>query len=396
MKILLVHNHYGHFAQGGEANVMNAEANLLLSRGHDVTKYERTNSEIYADGNWVNKIRTFFEVAWSIKRYQEVKKVIEDFRPDVMHVHNYWLVLTPSIFAAAKECGIATVLTLHNYRLICPGNQLLRDGKICETCLKDHPYRVLIYRCFPGKSLLKSYLSLVLYRETKKRRFLEDYVDAYIALSSFGRSKFIEGGLPEKKIFTKPNFTSDPLHGAKPKTVDEIGAFYAGRISPEKGIHTLIRAWKDLNYPLVIAGDGPDMDRIRALAPSSVEFRGWLHHEDALDRLRSASFFIFPSEVYEGFPLSLLEAMALGKAIIASDLGPRREMIEHGISGLLFRAGDAADLRAKIKLLIKNDTLRKSLGDIARKTYLERYTPEKNYQMLINIYEHALQNSRIH
>jgi len=390
MRILIVHNHYGRYAQGGEENVMNAEVKLIQEHGHEVMKYERTNAEIYEDGSLVDKIRAFHDVAWSGKSYQEIKKVIHNFKPDIMHVHNYWLVLTPSIFAAAKDCGVKTVLTLHNYRLICPGGQFLKNGKVCELCLMGNPYRILYHRCYPGRSLLKSYLSLILYLNTKHRAFLTAVVDSYIALTNFGRLKFIEAGLPGEKIFVKPNFMRDPLETMPQIAPDGEGAFFAGRLSPEKGIATLLSAWNGLDYYLGVAGDGPLLAEMKRNAPSFAVFLEWQSHDEILRRLYESKFFIFPSEGYEGFPLSLLEAMSLGKAIIASDLGPRSEMIEDGVSGLLFEAGNANDLRAKAEILIRDPALRKKLGQAARKKYLALYTPETNYQILMNIYNRLI------
>jgi len=187
----------------------------------------------------------------------------------------------------------------------------------------------------------------------------------------------------------------DPLNGSQIKQTVAFCALFAGRLSSEKGIETLIRAWIGLDYPLLIAGDGPTKENIQNKASSSVKFLGWLNQKDMMKLMQEAACFIFPSECYEGFPLSLLEAMAFGKTIIASDLGQRREMIEDGVSGLLFKAGDAADMRAKIDRIISDSALRKSMGNAARKTYLERYVPEKNYEILMHIYEEALKRSRI-
>jgi len=372
---------------------MNAEAKLLLDHGHEVIKYERTNSEIYEEGGIRDKIYAFRNVAWSEKSYRKIKSVIKEFQPDIMHVHNYWLVLTPSIFAAAKDCRVGTVLSLHNYRLICPGNQLLRNGKVCDDCLDRSPYRVLWHRCFPGKSLLKSYLSLILYKDTKRRGFLTNVIDAYIALSAFGRSKFIEAGLPEEKLFTKPNFIADPLNGKSTGRRQSKGAFSVGRISSEKGIGTLIKAWRDLDYPLWVAGEGPLLEEFRRKVPSSVKFLGWKSHEEIMNRLQEAAIFVFPTEVYEGFPLSLLEAMALGKAIVATDLGPRSEMIQDGVNGLLFEAGNSDNLREKVEKLITDEEMQDQIGRLAREAYLQKYTPEKNYEILINIYRHVLNHN---
>ncbi|MFH0958675.1 MAG: glycosyltransferase family 4 protein [Pseudomonadota bacterium] len=391
MRVLIVHNHYGRFAQGGEANVMEAEARLLTAHGHDVMKYERTNAEIYEDGTLADKIRAFRDVTWSAKSYREVKSVIQDFRPDIMHVHNYWLVLTPSIFAAAKSCGVKTVVTLHNYRMICPGVLFLRNGKPCEDCLSGNSYRVIWHQCFPGKSLIKSIMSLRLYLESKKREFLNPWVDAYIALTEFAKRKFVEGGLPEEKLSVKPNFIADPLKGGHP-TLPGKGAVFVGRVSPEKGLVTLLRAWKDLEYPLTIVGDGPLYRILAGKANVSITFVGQKSSEEALDILNKAEIFVFPSACYESFSLSLLEAMAMGKAIVASDLGPRSEMVTDGVHGLLFNAGDIQDLRQKVLRLIENKQLSADLGEAARKKYLGYYTPEKNYNSLNEIYKKVLRS----
>jgi glycosyltransferase involved in cell wall biosynthesis len=390
MRILIVHNHYGDYAQGGEANVMEAEARLLSEHGHTVVKYERANAEIEKGGILV-KANVARNVVWSESAYDAIHSVILKFRPDLMHVHNYWLLLTPAIFSAAKRNGVATVLTLHNYRLVCPGGQFLRDNKPCELCLGGRPWRVLAYRCYPGGSMLKSCLSLRLYIETRKRKYLASLVDAYIALSDFGRNKFVQGGLPGERIYVKPNFMDDPCRESQVPPPGK-GAIFVGRISPEKGFGTLIKAWQGLNYPLTVVGGGPLAERGRRLASVSVRFTGQIPQNDAIELCRQAALFVFPSECYEGFPLSLLEAMALGRAIVASDLGSRREMIEHGVSGLLFEAGNATDLREKVMTLIENPGLRTSLGNAARRVYQDRYTAESNYEMLIDIYNRAIKN----
>ncbi len=393
MRILVVHNHYGNFATGGEAMVMKAEVELLRANGHCVETYERTNAEL-AQAPLLRRARLLVKgPSWSRSAYAAVGEVLDRFRPDLMHVHNYWLVLTPAVFAAAKDRGVATVLTLHNYRLACPGGQFLRDGKPCELCLGGSGVRVLLHRCYPGGSGVKSLLSWRLYRHTRRRSFHGRVIDAYVALSDFARKKFAAAGLPADRVFVKPNFMADP--GVEPSAVGGgTGAVAVGRLSREKGFACLVQAWRDVDYPLTVIGDGPELSRLRSIAPPSVRFAGELPHREVLRHVRNAALFVFPSEWYEGFPLSLMEAMALGRAVVASDLGPRSEMISDGATGLLFKAGDSDDLRAKIQALIADDERRRQLGRGAREFYLQNWVPERNYEMLMDIYDRALARNR--
>ena len=392
MRILIVHNHYGEYATGGEAHVMCSEANLLNDHGHTVKKYECTNAEITKDATKFNMVMHFANIGWSDLSYHRIKMVIKDFNPDIMHIHNYWFLLTPSVFAAAKDCGVKIVHTLHNYRLICPAGQLLRQNSICEKCIKGHPYRVLWNNCLETDNIFKAYLKLKIYLKTRSMNYLHDHVDAFIALSEFGRSKFIEGGVDDSKIFVKSNFMSDPFAGEQ-STGKKIGAVFTGRLSPEKGIITLIKAWESQSMDLFVIGEGPMEDKLKESAPSNVHFIGKKSHSDTIEYVKKAQIFIFPSEWYEGFPLSLLEAMAVGVPIIASDLGPRNEMIEHKKTGLLFEPGNVKDLNEKIYYLNSNEQNAKNMGKEARRKFLTTYSDEVNYKELLNIYKNALKSN---
>jgi glycosyltransferase involved in cell wall biosynthesis len=393
MRILIVHNHYGNFATEGEAQVAEGETELLRSRGHVVSKYAATNAEI-EELSLAGKCQAMLQVGWSKTGQDRVGAAIDAFRPDLMHVHNYWFRLTPSIFAAAKERRVATVLTLHNYRLACPAGTFLRKDKPCELCLDGNASRILIRRCYPGGSWLKSMLAYRLYKETRRRQFLTSLVDAYIALTEFGRQKVLAAGLPSAKLYVKPNFMVDPLNGGTPTTPKE-GAIYVGRLSPEKGVLGLLEAWRDIDYPLTIVGDGPQMAAARRAGGSQVKFLGSRSHDDVLRLIEQSAFLVFPSEWYEGFPLTLLESMAVGRAVVASDLGPRRAMVTDSQTGLLYRSRDIQDLRSKVRRLVLDRSLCATMGAAAREVYLARYTPATNYRTLIRIYEEAIDlNSR--
>jgi glycosyltransferase involved in cell wall biosynthesis len=254
--------------------------------------------------------------------------------------------------------------------------------------------RILIHRCYPGGSWLKSLLAYRLYKETRKRQFLASLVDAYIPGTEFARQKALAGGLPPEKLYVKPNFMFDPLNGGTPAAPKE-GAIYVGRISPEKGVLGLLEAWRYIDYPLTIVGDGPQMAAARKAGGSQVKFLGNRPHDDVLDLIEQSAFLVFPSEWYEAFPLTLLESMAVGRAVVATDLGPRREMVTDGQTGLLYRSRDIQDLRSKVRRLVSDRSLCATMGAAARRAYLAKYTPATNYQMLIRIYEEAVErNSR--
>jgi len=391
MRILIVHNHYGDYAIGGEAIVMRVEAELLRSKGHDVRVYERSNAEIERRGA-VGKLRAFLSIGWSCEGYRAVAEEIRSFRPDVMHGHNYKYLLSPSIFGAAKDLGVSTVLMLHNYRLACPAGQFLRNGHVCEDCLNGFPYRMLWHRC-ASDNLVKNFCQFYLYWSTRRRKLLAPWIDAYIALSDFGKSRFVAAGLPQERVFVKPNFIDDPST-ASTEGHNSNAAIFVGRLSGEKGVDTLVDAWRDIDYPLKIVGDGPLSESLHRRAAPQIQLEGAFAHEDALKQIEKSSFFVFPSVCYEGCPMTLLEAMALGKPVLAADLGPRREMVRNGYNGFLYPPNDAYALRKKARELIENPELSERMGRNAREFYLAHYTPEKNYHRLMDIYEAAINRSR--
>ena len=381
MKILLAHNHYGAYAQGGEATVFNQERDLLRAYGNEVKTFEKTNDDL--------KSRSFFykfslvSLGRAKDIYEETTKVIKFFRPDVLHVHNYKYVFTSSIFEAAHDQGVPVVLSVHNYRLICPGGQLRRGERICEECLHKNPIRSL-WRSGCASSYGARVLQYLFYCRTHDS--ILNNVDAFIIPTDFGKQRFLEAGFPPDKLFVKPYFLFD-FKKISSSPQENLGALFIGRLSEEKGIRVLIKAWKEIDYPLTVIGSGPEEDWARRHAPKSVRFLGSKSHRETLELLSKADFLVFPSVCHEGLGMTLIEACVLGVPVIASDLGGRREIIKDGCTGSLFESGSCSALADVARRFIANPEMRAEFGRAARKQYETLYTPERNYRELHAIYD---------
>ena len=279
------------------------------------------------------------------------------------------------------------VQTLHNYRLICPGAMLMREGKICEQCISGSPYQAAWYGCYRD-SKMGSLVVGHMVAQHRKQGTWQHKVNRFIALTDFAKSKFVEAGFPADKIAVKANFVNDPLKETPQKnTTTPRFALFVGRISEEKGIKTLMKAWTSIgdNDLLKVAGAGPletllsGKNNVTALGRQSTEEISLL--------MQQAAFLVLPSEWYEGFPLVLVEAFAHGLPVLASRLGSMADIIKDGETGLLFTPGDAGDLASKAKWLLENPQQAQILGENARRTFLAKYTPEQNYEELMAIYE---------
>lgn len=387
MKILIAHNHYGDFATGGEAMVFHAETNLLKSHGYEVLTYERSNSEL-KNKSLRNRVNAVLNLHWSEQTIAEVGKIMDEFKPDILHVHNYKFLITPSIFYAAKQRGIETVLTLHNYRLMVPcGNFMTKDGKVCEKCLTENPVNILKYRCAQG-SILKSFLQYRLFTKTKfKLNQLVDLVDTYIVLSNFAKIKLEQTDVPANQIVVKPNFITTENNKSLSSKIER--AVFIGRLSFEKGLMNLIEDWSAINYPLYIIGTGPLENKAKEISKSNknITFLGNIENKKVKEFLAESSFLVFPSTLYEGMPITILEAMSVGVPVIATNLGPRNEMIQNGINGFLYENGNSTEFIDKVNMLIENKGFRRKMGKIAKEEYLKKYTPEINFKMLDEIYK---------
>ncbi len=388
MKILSVHNSYQ--TPGGEDQVFAQEADLLRGHGHEVLLYQASNAQVKDQAPLVLLGNTI----WNRHAHHELRTLMQQEKPDIVHVHNTFPVISPAAYYAANEEGIPVVQTLHNYRPLCPAATLFRDGHVCEDCLgKRVPWRGVMHGCYRGSRLATASGVAMLATHNYKHTWNQS-VAAYIALSDFARDKFIEGGFPAEKIFVKPNFVqSDPGPG------DGQGnyAFFAGRLTPEKGISTLLQAWRTIGtgLRLQIAGDGPLAAEVEQACRKmkNVTWLKWLPRTEILQRMKRASVLILPSTWYEGFPMTLAEACAVGLPVIASKLGSMASIVDHQRTGLHFEAGSANSLVEALRWWDKHPAEAALMRTQARLEYETKYTADGNYAQLISIYDSVLNRS---
>jgi FkbM family methyltransferase len=394
MKILVVHNRYRQ--PGGEDVVFEQERELLERVGNQVVIYSRTNLEMDALSSGPQRLILVKNMVSSSETHREFSKLLAEEKPDVVHIHNTFVMVSPSIYSACVEQGVPVVQTLHNYRLLCPAATLFRDGHPCEECREHGLWRAARHGCYRDSRLAAATVAVML-SVHRQRHTWDRKVDAYIALSEFARSKFVEGGLPAEKIFVKPNFVS-PDPGVGPATREY--AVFAGRLSAEKGVTTLLAAWDRLKnpIPLMILGDGPDRKELEAqVTPrcvNAVSFLGHLKREETLAMMQKARVVIVPSECYENFPLIIAEAFACGTPVVCSRLGAMQEVVEDGRTGIHFTAGNADDLAGKLEWAWTHSDHLRTMGWEARAEYEMKYTAEVNYKMLSQIYQRMLRTPR--
>lgn len=360
-----------------------AEAALLAEKGHDVSRYTVSNRDITGLGQIVV---TAWQAPYSRPSRARVAEAIAAFGPDVVHVHNFFPILSPSVYDACREAAVPVVQTLHNYRLICPQAMLLRNGAPCEICVTGSPYNAVLYACYRN-SRIDSLVAARMVERNRRRGTWDAMAGLFIALTEFARHKLIEGGVPADKIVVKPNFAADP--GGGDAGAPRQGALYVGRLSHEKGIATMLEAWKGLEVPLRIVGDGPMAGDVRAAANPAVEMLGRLPREDVAAEMKRAAFMVMPSEWYEGHPMVQVEAFANGLPLVASRLGALAELVEDGGTGLHFEAGNPSELAAKARWATDNPAEMRRMGEAARRAYEANFTPDVNYRQILAIYDRA-------
>lgn len=389
-KVLQVHNRYV-WSPGGEISVLEAEAELLRENGIEVDQYFVDNdAEI---GGITNKLKTAKNIVWSSQSLQNVRQAIQASKPDIVHVHNFFIHISPSVYKACNLEKVPVIQTLHNFRTCCAAANLMRDNHTCQDCVGKFPTPALKHKCYRGS--LAATIPLVLMQQVNRwNGAFTKQCDAYIALSEFSREIFIRSGLPAEKIFVKPHSTLDPGYLETPRKNQVI---FLGRFSPEKGPEVAVKAWANSMPPdweLLMVGSGLLEEQIREIAAndSSIKFPGWIEPADIPALLRSAKYLINTSHCYETFGLSLIEAMAVGTIPIVPDHGQMPQISDVPTIGHAFSPSDPDNLRDLLQSLANRPVSEWETRSLAaRERYNKLYTPESNLQNLITIYSETIQ-----
>lgn len=384
MKVLVVHNRYQE--AGGEDAVVANEHALLGSNGVKVRLWGVANDTITG---LRSKLRVAARTSYSRFARDDLAREIAEFGPVIVHVHNFFPLLSPSVYDACRGAGVAVVQTLHNYRTICANPALTRDGHPCEDCIGASPYQAVLHGCYRGSRI--GSLAVARMIDTHRRRGTWTHkVDRFIALSAFSKGRFVAAGFPADRIEVKPNFAEDRRIAVPPA---RAGALYVGRLGSEKGISTLLRAWSGLDVPLRIVGEGPLRALIDNTTGPNILALGRKTPAEVASEMAQAAFLILPSQVYENFPMVIAEAFCQGLPVIASRIGALAEIVEDGATGLLFSSGNAEDLATKARWSHQHPEEMSAMGANARRLYEQRYSPCVNFRQLMSIYEAALQET---
>jgi len=390
MKILIAHNRYQQ--RGGEDTVFESERDLLLASGHEVSTVEVTNEAIHTSGH---SLKVALGTAYNFNGRRKMVQAIQDFRPDVVHVHNFFPLLSPSIFDACVSMAVPSVLTLHNYRLFCANGLLVRDGQPCEECVGHIPWKGVQHRCYRGSITASTVVASMIAFHNAVGTW-RSKVAQFIALNSFARDLFIRSGLPADRISVKANFSSPPEHSPLDAEA-RAGFVYAGRLSHEKGIKCLLDAWKSLPYRLKIIGTGPLENEVVAAAAKnpSITVLGHQPRDRVLAEMATAKALIVPSNWYENFPMTIVEAFARGTPVIASDIGALPFIVSDGLDGFLFRSGDPASLRSVVtKMVGLSDHASNKMYTGALERYSRDMTPASSMKTLDEIYQRLVGNAQ--
>jgi glycosyltransferase involved in cell wall biosynthesis len=388
VKVLVVHNRYRSEQPSGENNVVDAEVTLLAEGGHQVSLFERRSDDI-ASMPLPRKAAVPLMVPWNPAVRKELAARLRASRPDVVHIHNTFPLLSPSVVAACADAGVPAVATLHNYTMVCPPGTLHRDGRICTECVGGSPLPAVKHGCYRGSSAAT--IPMAASMVANRRRWWTG-VSRFFCISAAQRDLLVSAGMPGERMAVKHNFVTDP--GVR-RTGDGSHVLFLGRITEEKGVGLLMRAWDRLGgalgIPLVIAGTGPMQDDVATWAAgrSDVSYVGLRNKAECRALTADAVAVVAPSTWLEAFGLVVVEAMAAGVPTVAAAHGAFPELVDDGVTGLLHQPGDADSLADRLRAVAGDRN--REMGDAARVRYEKDFTPAVGLDRLIAGYEAAIE-----
>jgi glycosyltransferase involved in cell wall biosynthesis len=395
LKIMVVHNRYRSSAPSGENRVVDRERAALVGLGHEVVRFER-DSDVIEGWSLARKAVLPGRAVWSREAFRELRGVLAEQRPDVVHVHNTFPLLSPAVLYACRDAGVPVVLTLHNYRLACASRNFLRGGLVCHDCVDGSSVQAVVHGCYKGSRLASA---AVVVADGVHRQAWRSMVSAYVFISASQRDLLAGLDLDAGRVFVRHNLIPAREVPASPR---EDVVLYAGRLDATKGARLLMAGWDcylrgrggDGGLRLVIAGAGVLEPEVAAWAAGrpSVELAGHVDEAGCAALMARARAVLLPSTWEEPFGLVAVEAMAAGAPPVAAGHGAFTELITHGVDGVLFAPGDAAALGAAVADVEADPDRYLAYGAQARETYVKHFDPDRNIEQLVEIYRYAIAN----
>ncbi len=407
MKIVMANKY--HFVKGGAERYYLDLSDALFQRHHQVIPFAMTHDrneptpyahyfvpEVDYHGSMgpVSKVQAAVNTIYSKETERRMEALVGAEDPQLIHMHNIYHQLSPSLITAAARLGVPMIQTLHDYKLVCPGYLLMTGGKICERCSGKNYFNAVRYNCLMNSKAA----SFVGYLEASLHDYLKTYekIDYFLCPSAFLKRKVGEFGIPEEKLIHIPYFL--PLEEYQPAYAKSDYFIYLGRLSREKGIMTLLKALKHregARLRCVILGEGPLESKLKRQAAAweleNVEFSGYLQGDVLQGLIRDAAFTVVPSEWYENLPFAVLESFALGTPVVGSEIGGIPEMVVHERTGLTYTAGNARDLAAALDWMESHPERAVEMGREARKMDEEQYAPGPHLERMEEIYRRVIQ-----
>ncbi len=381
-RVLLIHNEYA--VRGGEEFLAATIKGILESRGHETIEYRRHSGELQR--GILGASKGFLSGIHSTRACRDVDRILDSFCPDFVHIQNLYPLISPAILPLFRKAGVPVVMNIQNFRLACPNGLHYSHGEICTRCLGGREYWCVLRNC--EQSMLKSTGYALRNAVARWTGAFTEHVDAFTPPTSFHARWLADQGIAAERIHVIPNMVDDDADGEFFATGDYVG--FAGRVSPEKGVEVLIEAARRLpSVPFRIAGSFERMPALPESAPANVRFLGHLGPKELSDFYASARAVVVPSVWFEGFPTVIPQAMLRGRPVIASDIGGLSDVIDDGVTGLLFPMGDVAHLAERIDRLWSDVRLARSMGSAAREKAVREYSRSRYYDRLMKAFSAA-------